>query len=114
MTGINNIASEQYDIIFPYREIVRNLTTWFKQSKLVVQSILPVDLTWIDISAIKDINRRLEQIAHEYHADYLDIYNHFIDSKGNPKSGHLSDDGVHLANKGYDVWVKEVERFLKK
>ena len=31
MTGINNIATEQYDIIPAYREIVRNLTTWYKQ-----------------------------------------------------------------------------------
>ncbi len=44
MTGINNIAMEQYDIALPYREIVRNLTSWYKQTKLVVQSILPVEL----------------------------------------------------------------------
>ena len=114
MTGINNIASEQYDIITPYREIVRNLTTWFKKSKVVVQSILPVELTWIDNNVIIDINGQLEQLAREYHADYLDIYNLFTDSKGNPKSGLLSDDGVHLASKGYDVWANDVGRFLKK
>jgi lysophospholipase L1-like esterase len=113
MTGINNIAMEQYDITGPYREIVRNLTTWYKKSKIVVQSILPVTLEWISNNVIKDTNRHLEQIAREYNAEYLDVYGLFVDSKGNPKSEHLQDDGVHLSSKGYDVWAKEVERFLK-
>jgi lysophospholipase L1-like esterase len=113
MTGINNIANGQHDIIVPYQEIVRNLTTWYKQATVVVQSILPVDLTWIDNTIIIDTNRRIELISREYHADYLDIYSRYVDSKGNPKAGYLSDDGVHLANKGYEVWANEVERFLK-
>jgi lysophospholipase L1-like esterase len=112
MTGINKIANERYDIILPYRELVRNLTTWYKQSKVVVQSILPVELTWIDRNVIKDTNRVLEQLATEYGAEYLDVYSLFVDSKGDPWNGYLSDDGVHLANKGYDVWAKEVERFI--
>jgi lysophospholipase L1-like esterase len=112
MTGINNIASEQYDIILPYREIVRNLTTWYKQATVVVQSLLPVTLEWVSNKVIRDTNRLLEEIAHEYNAAYLDVYRLFVDAKGTPKSGYLSDDGVHLAGKGYDVWAREVEQFL--
>jgi lysophospholipase L1-like esterase len=112
MTGINNIATEQYDIIPPYREIVRNLTTWFKQSTLVVQSLLPVDIEWASYDVILDINLLLEEIAREHNAAYLDVFKLFVDAKGTPKNGYLSDDGVHLANKGYDVWAREVERFI--
>ena len=109
MTGINNIANEQYDIIEPYRELVRNLTTWYKRSTLVVQSILPVELTWISNDVIKNTNCRLEQIAREYNAEYLDVYTAFVDP-----SECLQDDGVHLSRQGYDVWTQEVDRFLKK
>jgi lysophospholipase L1-like esterase len=114
MTGINNLANEQYDIIGPYREIVRNLTTWYKKSKIVVQSILPVTLEWIDSNVIIDANRRLGQIARENNAEYLDVYGLFVNSKGIPKSGYLQEDGVHLSSKGYEVWANEVARFLKK
>lgn len=114
MTGINNIAMEQYDITAPYREIVRNLTTWYKKSKVVIQSILPVTLEWISNNVIKDINRHLEQIAREYNAEYLDVYGLFVDSNGDPKSGYLQDDGVHLSSKGYEVWANEVERLIKR
>jgi lysophospholipase L1-like esterase len=114
MTGINNLAMEQYDIEAPYREIVRNLTTWYKKTVLVIQSILPVNLGWISSEVIRDANRLLEQIAREFHADYLNVYSLFIDSKGNTISAYLQDDGVHLSSKGYTIWADEVERFLKK
>jgi lysophospholipase L1-like esterase len=113
MTGINNLANERPDILAPYREIVRNLTTWYTHATVVVQSILPVGLTWIGNDAIKDVNRRIERIACTLDAHYLDIYSHFLDEEGNPKRGYLSEDGVHLANKGYDVWAAEVKIYLK-
>ena len=114
MTGINNIANEQYDIIESYQEIVRNLTTCYKRTTIVVQSILPVELTWISPEVIRDTNRRLEQIAQDFNADYLDVYAHFVDQAGNPLSDCLQDDGVHLSRQGYDVWAEEIDNFLKK
>jgi len=112
MTGINNIATGRYDIVPPYREIVRNLTTWYNQAIVVVQSLLPVDIEWVSKDVILDINGLLEEISREYGAEYLDVFSSFVDAKGTPKNGYLSDDGVHLASKGYDVWEKEVKRFL--
>jgi lysophospholipase L1-like esterase len=113
MTGINNILSERYDITVPYREIVRNLTTWYKRAKVVVQSLLPVDMPWISNETIKTINRHLSVIAREHDdADYLDVYSSFVDKNGKPIRGLLSDDGVHLAAKGYEVWAATVEKHL--
>lgn len=114
MTGINNIAMEQYDISEDYKEIVSKLTSWFKNSKIVVQSVLPVRLEWINNNVIQDINRHLKKIAGAFSAEYLDVYGLFVDPQGNPMRANLLDDGVHLSDKGYEVWANEVERFLKK
>jgi lysophospholipase L1-like esterase len=113
MTGINNILSERYDIAVPYREIVRNLTTWYKGAKIVVQSLLPVDMPWIRNDTIRTINRHLADMAREHDAAYLDVYSHFVDENGKPRPGLLSDDGVHLAGGGYSVWAKVVEEYLR-
>jgi lysophospholipase L1-like esterase len=43
MTGINNIAMEQYDITGPFREIV-SLTTWYKNQRSWSRASCP--LTW--------------------------------------------------------------------
>jgi lysophospholipase L1-like esterase len=112
MTGINNIAMEKYDIAGPYHEIVRNLSTWYKNSVVVVQSILPVSLEWINNDVIRDKNHHLEQIAREFSEEYLDVYSLFVDSNGNPKKEYFQDDGVHLTDEGYDAWASGVERFL--
>ena len=112
MTGINNILSERYDITAAYREIVRNLTTWYKGAKVVVQSLLPVDMPWISNDTIKAINRHLSDLAREHDAEYLDVYSHFVDENGKPIPRLLSDDGVHLASKGYEVWAEAVEKYL--
>jgi len=113
MTGINNILSERYDITVPYREIVRNLSTWYKGATVVVQSLLPVDMPWISNDTIRTINRHLSGLARELDAEYLDVYSHFAGENGVPRQGLLSDDGVHLADRGYAVWADVVERFLK-
>jgi lysophospholipase L1-like esterase len=114
MTGINNIANGQYDIFGPYREIVRNLTTWYKGATIVVQSVLPVDFPWVGPGVIRDVNRNMEKIAEEFNAKYLDVYSSFVTKDDKPKDGLLSDDGVHLSAKGYEVWAKAVEEFLDK
>ena len=114
MTGINNILSERYDITAAYREIVRNLTTWYKGAKVVVQSLLPVDMPWINNDTIRTINYSLSHIATEHDTEYLDVYGHFVDESGKPRPGLLSDDGVHLAALGYEVWARAVEAHLNK
>jgi lysophospholipase L1-like esterase len=112
MIGINNVLQERYAITLPYRELVRNFTSWWKDATIVVQSLLPVDYAWISNDMIRDINRRLQEIAQEYGAAYLDVYAAFVDGSGNPNAGLLSDDGVHLSGSGYAVWAGEVGRFL--
>ena len=69
-------------------------------------------MNWVSATVIKDTNRQLEEIAREFNAEYLDVHRLFVDAQGIPKKGYLSDDGVHLAGKGYDAWAREVERFL--
>lgn len=113
MTGINNIAMEKLDILETYKHIVSKLSSNLKDAAIIVQSILPVNLYWIDNGAIKAINRKLKEIADEFNAEYLDVFSLFVDSNGRPKDEYLLDDGVHLSDKGYDVWAKTVEEFLK-
>ncbi|HTG01370.1 MAG TPA: GDSL-type esterase/lipase family protein [Nitrospirota bacterium] len=113
MTGINDIANGQYHIFEPYHEIVRNFTTWYKKAQLVIQSILPVELEWIGSSVIDEANGRLERLAREFGADYLNVHRSFVDAAGKVKKGYLSDDGVHLNVRGYEAWSHDVERYLR-
>ncbi|MDA8100514.1 MAG: GDSL-type esterase/lipase family protein [Nitrospiraceae bacterium] len=114
MTGINNVLQEQYEFSASYRELVRNFTTWWKPGIVIVQSLLPVDYSFVSNDLIRDINRRLEAIAKNEGAEYLDVYSSFVDGQGRPKAGYLSEDGVHLAPTGYAAWSDAVEEYLNR
>jgi lysophospholipase L1-like esterase len=112
MTGINNILQEQFVFLEPYREIVRNFTTWWKGATVVVQSLLPVEYARINNDFIGGINRSLRDIARDCGAEYLDVFSAFTDPEGNVRPGLLSDDGVHLASRGYEAWAAVVDDYL--
>jgi lysophospholipase L1-like esterase len=114
MTGINNIAMEEYDIAGTYREILQNVISCFKYAKVVVQSVLPVRLPWVEKERISEINLSLKELSKQSGAAYLDLYSLFIGSDGNAISEYLLEDGVHLSAKGYEKWSEAVEKFIEK
>ena len=113
MTGINNVAMEDYEITGGYRQVITAIAAAFGKSKLVIQSILPVRLPWTDNAIIRQLNESLKQIAKDFKAEYLDLYNIFINPGSGPKKEYLLDDGVHISDEGYDAWSSAVEDYLK-
>lgn len=103
MTGINNLAMGESDILAPYRKIVGTLRNRWDRSAIVVQSILPVILDWVGPSDIDLVNSRLSSLSGECGATYLDVHRSFVDSAGRPVPSYLLDDGVHLSTEGYAV-----------
>ncbi len=112
MSGINNIAMDDYDIIGKYREILSALRVALKGTVVVVQSVLPVKLPWVDNGRITMTNSLLREAAEEFQALFLDLFPLFVDPAGNPVNEYLLDDGVHLSTAGYETWANAVERFL--
>lgn len=113
MTGANNIAMEDYGITDTYREILEDLRSRFKEARLVVQSVLPMELPWVGKGVIRHLNESLREMAGEFNAQYLDLYRLFTDSEGTTVSDYLLNDGVHVSDEGYEVWSEAVEEFLK-
>jgi len=111
MTGINNLTMEDFDILDEYKKMLRNLKTAFPSTSIVIQSILPVNM-WADNKKIEDINRELKAIARSMKLSFLDVYASFIDQDGNLRDECLLEDGVHLSEKGYEVWSERVADFI--
>jgi lysophospholipase L1-like esterase len=113
MTGINNVAMEDYEILGAYRQAITAITAAYVKSKLVIQSILPVRLSWVDNTIIRQLNGSLKQMAEDSRAEYLDLYNTFMSPESEPKKEYLLEDGVHLSDEGYEAWSAAVEDYLK-
>jgi len=114
MSGINNLAMGGRNFIPAYRKVVERVKEHYKSSQIFVHSLLPVLFPWISNDEIGKMNRQLEKMAEEKGVFYLDIHSLFIDQKGKPIKDYLLDDGVHVSEKGYHVWSREIEKLLKK
>jgi lysophospholipase L1-like esterase len=113
MTGINNVAMEDYGIIESYEQAVLALQRYFSKAEIVVQSLLPVILSWVENREIVRLNSALKEMAAARHLTYLDVHRNFMDATGRAKASCLLDDGVHLSTEGYRVWSARVEEFLR-
>jgi lysophospholipase L1-like esterase len=113
MTGINNVAMDCGDFRETYGRIIDLIRGKSPSSRIIVQSLLPVLVTFVSNGEIRKINRGLKKMAAEKNADYADIHSLFLDSAGNPGPSYLSEDGVHLSDQGYAIWSAEIEEKLK-
>jgi lysophospholipase L1-like esterase len=113
MTGINDVAVGDCDILEDYREILEEMHSQCPATVIVAESLLPVLLPWTDNASIGELNRSLERMARECGAFWLDIYSLFTDSDGSPLADCLSEDGVHLSGEGYRVWTEALKDFLR-
>ena len=106
MTGINNVAMEETDIIPTYKGIVKRIGEGYPDAGLHLTSLLPTLLPWIADSTITNLNARISELAGDIGADFDDIYSLF---KGAGVRETLSEDGIHINALGYKVWSDALE-----
>jgi len=125
MIGINDLVHgvDDWTIMANQRRIIRQLRGVHPGSQIVVQSILPHSgdsATWegrdrllqLSNSRIRKINRSLKALADEEGAFFLNLHPLFTDDRGFLRS-ELSTDGLHLNDKGYQVWSTAIKMYSK-
>ena len=112
MSGINNLAMGDKKFITAYRKVVKGLKKQYSSSRIFVHSLLPVLFPWLSNDEIRDMNGQLKKMAEEANVLYLDIHSLFLEKGGGTVKDYLLDDGVHVSEKGYLVWSREVEKLL--
>jgi lysophospholipase L1-like esterase len=108
MTGTNNAAMEDFDFLASYRNILKALRAAYPGCKVFVHSLLPMLLDWVSQEAVQRVNRSIKEMAGEEGAGFIDLYAPFL--KG--REGLFLPDGVHLSERGYDLWAEEVEKAI--
>lgn len=114
MTGLNNIAMEDFEFFDSYKEILEKLSASYPSARIFINNLLPTLLEFILDESIQNVNNSLKGLARDTGVEYLDIYRLFIDREGRPVKDFFLDDGVHLSDKGYAVWSKELETIISK
>ncbi len=108
MTGTNNLAMEDYSFLFTYEKIISMLQKNYAQATIVMTSLLPIELFFLG-EAVPRVNERLKDIARGNNIIYLDLYPLFLGKESKAISAYYEADGVHLSDKGYEVWARALE-----
>ncbi len=108
LIGINDLGQGHTPEIIEagYREMLTRIRERLPKVKLHVQSLLPTrDNFAKHKDNIKDVNARIEKLASEFQANYVNLHTPFSDEHGELKK-ELTNDGLHILPAGYDIWAK--------
>ncbi|MEA5508497.1 GDSL-type esterase/lipase family protein [Crocosphaera sp. UHCC 0190] len=118
MIGTNDIWNEQKtvdEIIINYRNILNIIKTQSPQTKVYIQSLLPVNNLKYNIKINNDdvflVNDNLKKLAQEFNYQYIDLSSSFLDTSKQLNPNYTYD-GVHLNGKGYLLWGKLIKNHV--
>ena len=116
--GTNDIHMEipTLDIIKNYLEILENVRTSSPNTRIYVQSVLPVavpsgSFPFHNNEGVLELNKGLRKICAELDIPYLDLHPHFADETGKLRSD-LTNDNLHLLGPGYLLWKDLIQDYV--
>lgn len=114
--GINDISKNiPNDIIAEsIFEIVQKVRKASPRTQIFVHSILPTNddvkneypNAFNKNNQVKEVNKKLEKNERKKGYKFVNLFKYFSDMKDNLKSEYAQKDGIHLNEKGYQLWLK--------
>ena len=119
LIGVNDVSHDLSTDSIVYR-IDQTLARIQKESpdtKVYLQSLLPINESFNRYKRltnktyqIPEINARLEALAKEKKITFIDLFPLFVEKGTNVLRKELTNDGLHLNDKGYEIWVNAIKK----
>lgn len=121
--GANDL-SHGWTVERVFQGITRVLATIRERSpktKLYVQSVLPLNEevgTWKYLKGKDDLiiqlNNKLKEYCASHALTYIDLYTPLLGAHPKTMKAEYCRDGLHLTEKGYEVWAKTIRPYIYK
>ncbi len=116
LLGINDIGAKRSEktIKYLYRELLKEISDNYDYD-VYLHSILPTSPRWKNCppQTIRNINAYIKKLAKKYNMTYIDIYPLFLQEGGDYAKDELFRDGLHPNEKGYEIWVQVLRKYIK-
>lgn len=120
MAGTNDILEKETfpTVLHDYIDLINLVREASPETKLYVQSLLPVNETFSNeklsgmTNTIASFNVQLRHYCERHHVGYINIFKRFVRHGTNEMRRELTSDGLHLTPFGYKVWAFELKKYL--
>jgi len=116
--GENDIASSDTitgSIVYNrFKMLYQHIREKFPKSEIYYISIKPSPLRWKMKDRIIDANKQIKKFCnHEKHTHFISVWNQMlVNAKPNPII--FKEDSLHMNKKGYEIWIKEIKKKVKR
>ena len=116
MIGINDLCYHPADeVTQSYLDLLRTIQEHFKDTELVVQSILPVNNdiyhTGTNNAEVDRVNKSLVDYCNDQNIPYIDISS-VLKDKENNLGTNFTEDGIHINGIAYNQWKKQIKSWF--
>lgn len=120
LIGINDImrGADVDSVYKQYVALVDKIRTEMPDTKLYVQSVLPINIVYGLFLGLKDkddmvvdLNTRLAALADEKGFTWIDLHSAMADEEGHMPRKY-SNDGLHLLGEGYMKWTEVIMPYV--
>ncbi len=116
MIGVNDLCFHSpSEVIQSFNKLLDNMLLEFNNTKVIVQSILPVNnliyKTGTDNDQIDQVNKEISDICARKGIQYIDLSRKFKDSDNNLKKA-FTQDGIHINGIAYNAWSQSLNPWL--
>ena len=113
--GDNDISEHKspHKILKDINKILSGIWASYPDTEVVLISAKPSIARWHRRGAFKRLNRKFKRLASEQpNLDYADIWNPMLNGR-KLKEELFIEDGLHLNQKGYELWQEAITPFVK-
>ncbi|MFH2123193.1 MAG: GDSL-type esterase/lipase family protein [Pseudomonadota bacterium] len=107
MTGTNSLLMEDYNFTETMRQIVVSLSHYYPSAEVIINSLIPLQIPWLDKNEMKRINSAMEALSLQSGCCFLDMY-----AKFSTGTGLFQADGIHFTEKGYNLWARSILEYI--
>jgi lysophospholipase L1-like esterase len=105
------LSAEQ--VFADYREFVSTVHAALPKTRIAYISIAPNPARWSEVERVKTANRLIAAWSRQDpRLQFIDVYSEMLGSDGRPKPDIFVEDGLHMNEKGYEIWTRVVGQAL--
>lgn len=98
-----------------FQKLVKVIHDKLPKTRIMFIAIKPSTLRWAQFEKQKEANQLIEVICKkDDRLQYIDMVKPMLDETGKPRKDLLRADGLHLSDKGYELWNTIVRPLLDK